>query len=59
MAQVGEAFMWLFAIAVIVFAATLSERLLLILIIAGLACSALAKVVLWRRRISRREKAST
>lgn len=44
----GETFMWFFAIAGACFAATLNERLFLILIGAGIAASMIAKAVLQR-----------
>ena len=44
----GETFMWFFAIAAICFAATLSQRLFLTMIVAGVAASFLAKAVLRR-----------
>ncbi|HXJ93652.1 MAG TPA: isoprenylcysteine carboxylmethyltransferase family protein [Terriglobia bacterium] len=48
-AFVGETFMWFFALAAVCFAVTLSQRLFLTMIIAGIAASFLAKAVLGRR----------
>jgi protein-S-isoprenylcysteine O-methyltransferase Ste14 len=45
----GETFMWFFALAAICLAATLSQRLFLTMIVAGVAASFLAKAVLRRR----------
>lgn len=45
----GETFMWFFAAAAVCFAATLSQRLFLTMIVAGVAASFLAKLVLRRR----------
>jgi protein-S-isoprenylcysteine O-methyltransferase Ste14 len=49
-AFVGETFMWLFALALACFAATLNQRLYAIMVICGVAASLLAKTVLRRRR---------
>jgi protein-S-isoprenylcysteine O-methyltransferase Ste14 len=46
----GETFMWFFAVAAVCFAATLSQRLFLTMIAAGIAASFLAKAVLRRRQ---------
>jgi len=54
----GETFMWFFAIAGACFAATLNQRLFLILIGAGVAASMIAKSVLQRHRPSAKPTAS-
>jgi hypothetical protein len=54
----GETFMWFFAIAGACFAATLNERLFLILIAGGIAASMFAKFVLQRRRLKTRPTAT-
>ena len=48
-AVIGETFMWLFAVAVACFAATLSQRVLLATTLAGITASFLAKAALRRR----------
>jgi protein-S-isoprenylcysteine O-methyltransferase Ste14 len=45
-AVIGETFMWFFAAAAVSFAITLNQRLFLIMIVAGVAASLLAKAVL-------------
>lgn len=47
----GETFMWFFAAALAVFALTLNQRLMIIMVICGVAASLLAKTVLrnWHR----------
>jgi protein-S-isoprenylcysteine O-methyltransferase Ste14 len=49
-AFLGETFMWFFSLALVIFAATLNQKLLLFLTIAGIASSILAKTVFrnWR-----------
>jgi protein-S-isoprenylcysteine O-methyltransferase Ste14 len=49
-ALIGETFMWLFAVAALCFAATLSRRLFVSITVAGAAASFLVKAVLWRRK---------
>ena len=52
-AAIGETFMWLFAVALACFAATLSQRLFLTAIAAGVVASLLAKTALrWRHHNS-------
>jgi hypothetical protein len=48
-AVMGETFMWLFAVALACFAATLSQRVFLTTTVAGIAASFLAKAVLRQR----------
>ena len=47
-AVTGETFMWLFAVALACFAATLNSKLLQVLVIAGASASVLAKIALRR-----------
>ena len=49
-AVIGEAFMWFFAVAAIGFAATLSQRLFLSMIVVGVSASFLVKAVQTRTR---------
>jgi protein-S-isoprenylcysteine O-methyltransferase Ste14 len=49
-AVVGETFMWFFAVALICFAATLSQRLFVGMMVAGLCASVLMKAAVLRRR---------
>jgi protein-S-isoprenylcysteine O-methyltransferase Ste14 len=44
----GETFMWFFSVALAIFAATLNQRLLMIMAICGVAASVLAKTLLRR-----------
>lgn len=49
-AVIGEAFMWLFAVAVAFLAITLNQRVFVIVTVSGLAASLFVRVVMWRKR---------